>query len=297
MVVGSALSPAIIRDTAGPADSARTMGQIGTVMALAPMVGPLLGGLLDAAAGWRATFALYTLCGLIGLVLIWTDLGETHARTSGGFRSHFQAYPEVLSSLRFWSNALCMAFAAATFYVFLSGAPLVAASQYAMSPAMVGVAMAVTPVGFMLGNIITTRLTARMPLAAIMVTGRLITVAGLSAAVAASFTAPAPELYFGLMVSVGIGNGMSFPPGYAGVMSVRPEVSGSAAGLSGALMVAMGALMTWGAAQILTAENALSALALLMLAIATAALIAAIFARRAEIAADARPLETDAQST
>lgn len=291
VVVGSALSPAIVRDTAGPADSARLMGIIGTVMALGPMLGPLAGGFVEAAAGWRATFGLYTAFGILALGLVWSRLGETNASRGRAFGTQFRAYPVVLRSLRFWSNALCLAFSASTFFVFLTGAPLVATAHFGMEPATVGFAMAVTPLGFMAGNFVTTRLTRRMPLALIMVTGRTITVAGLGCLLAVLAWQPPAEVFFGLMITVGIGNGLSFPPGYAGLMSVRPDVAGSASGLAGSMMVGLGAITTAVAARLLTPQNAEVALVVLMLASAAMALTAALVARRAEIASEAAPLE------
>lgn len=291
VVVGSALSPAVVRDMAGPQEAARILGRIGMVMALAPMLGPLVGGLTDAALGWRWNFALYTLMGVAALGLAWSDLGETRPPLFAAPAGRSRAYLELMRSARFWSNALCLAFSAATFYLFLAGAPLVAASHFGLSGAWVGIAMAVTPIGFMAGNFLTTRLAGRLSLATLMTLGRAITVLGLSLAVAAALADPPAGLYFGLMVTVGIGNGLSFPPGYAGVMSVRPDLAGSASGLSGALMVAMGAVVTALATQILSPRNATVSLPVLMLSVAAAALAAALGARRVERAESGRALE------
>ena len=46
------------------------------------------------------------------------------------------------------------------------------------------------------------------------------------------------------MPVIGVANGLSTPAGMAGAMSVRPDLAGSAAGLSGAVTVGCGAAMT-----------------------------------------------------
>jgi hypothetical protein len=53
-----------------------------------------------------------------------------------------------------------------------------------------------------------------------------------------------PALYFGSTIFVGLGNGLTMPNSNAGAMSVHPRLAGSAAGISGALTVLGGALMT-----------------------------------------------------
>mgnify|MGYP000689939043 FL=1 len=44
---GMALSRAVVRDVAPAKEAARLLGVIGTAMALAPLLGPMVGGLLD----------------------------------------------------------------------------------------------------------------------------------------------------------------------------------------------------------------------------------------------------------
>ena len=78
-------------------------------------------------------------------------------------------------------------------------------------------------------------------------------------------------------VFLGFGNGVSMPSSNAGAMSVRPELVGSAAGLSGALTGAGGALMSGITGTILTEANAAFVLLGMMLLSATMALAAALF--------------------
>jgi sugar phosphate permease len=61
---------------------------------------------------------------------------------------------------------------------------------------------------------------------------------------------------FGSTIFIGLGNGMSLPSCYVGVMNVRSDLAGSAAGLSGAMGVAAGAILASMMAAILTENNA-----------------------------------------
>ena len=46
-----------------------------------------------------------------------------------------------------------------------------------------------------------------------------------------------PLTFFGLVTTVGLGNGMIIPNAIAGTLSVRPHLAGTASGLGGAIMV------------------------------------------------------------
>jgi fucose permease len=87
---------------------------------------------------------------------------------------------------------------------------------------------------------------------------------------------------FGPCMFVGVSNGLTMPSANAGAVSVRPNLTGSAAGLAGAISVAGGATMSAIAGAVLTAENAHYALLLVMLISAAIALAAALSARHLE---------------
>src|SRR3546814_6673509 len=116
------------------------------------MLVPLLGGALDAAFGWRASFVAFVAFGAAVLALCWVDLGETNRSRSETFAAQLRSYPELFRSRRFWGYSLCMAFSIGAFYIFLGGAPLVAAAQIEMSPVALGAAMGSTTAGFVLGR-------------------------------------------------------------------------------------------------------------------------------------------------
>ena len=71
VVAGIVLSRAVVRDMVDEARSASMIGYVTMGMALVPMVGPAVGGLLDEAFGWRASFLVLLVCGLGILSLAW----------------------------------------------------------------------------------------------------------------------------------------------------------------------------------------------------------------------------------
>ena len=277
VISGWALSLAVIRDTVPSREAASLIGYIGMAMAVAPMLGPMFGGVLDELFGWRASFWAFVVFGRAVLCLCWVDLGETNKTPSDTFMRQFHAYPELFRSRRFWGYALCTAFSTGAFYTFLSGAPLVAATVLALSPATLGFYMGTITAGFALGSFLSGRYAKRHALTTMMICGRLVACAGLLLGLGLFLAGFVHAIsLFGATVFAGIGNGLSSPSSNAGALSVRPGLAGSAAGLSGALAVGGGAALSSITGAILTEENGAYALLGMMLFSSLMALLAAL---------------------
>ena len=281
IIAGYAIAYAVIRDTRSERDAASLIGYVSMAMAVAPMLGPMVGGGLDELFGWRASFVAYLVAGIAVLGLCWVDLGETNSSRSSTLLAQAKAYPELFGSRRFWAYSLCMAFSTGAFYSFLAGAPLVTKTLFQMSPAVLGFYMGTITAGFALGSYLSGRYARRYALTTMMIIGRLVACAGLAAGLVLFLSGVVHVAsFFGATVFVGIGNGLSMPSSNAGALSVRPHLAGSAAGLSGALTVAGGAVLTSVTAAALTEENAAYALFAMMLFASVMALLAALYALR-----------------
>ena len=281
MVSGSALSMAIVRDTTPKEQAAGRLGYIAMAMALAPMLGPALGGVLDAAFGWRASFYAYAGAGLALLIICWVDLGETRPETSTRARLDFPALFSLLRDPAFLSFALCTALSTGAFYIFVSGVPLVAETAFGISTGQLGLFIGSITGGFMFGSFLSGRLAPRFRLTTMMLAGRITACAGLSLGVLVLLAGVlSPVFFFGSTIFVGIGNGLTMPSSNSGAMSVRPSLTGSAAGLNGSMNVATGAALTALAGSILSLWPTPLALISLMLASSIGGLLAAIWARR-----------------
>ncbi|MGI3168081.1 multidrug effflux MFS transporter [Pseudooceanicola sp. C21-150M6] len=277
---GMALSRAIIRDQYDDRQAAAKMAHVAMIMAIAPMLGPAFGGLLDAVFGWRACFWVYTGAGVALTLLSYLDLGETNLRKSETFGAQFREYPELFRSRRFWGYAVCAAFSVSTFHIFVSGAPLVVAAAFGMGPAQLGAYMGTITVGFILGSGISSRISHRYQLSTVMIWGRSLAVLGLGIPalliLAGQLSIP---LFFGAMVMSGLGNGLTTPNANVGAMSVRPHIAGSASGLSAALIVFVGAFTTTLTGAVVTEETGAFALPFLMCLASVVGLIAALSVR------------------
>ena len=278
VISGWVLSMAMIRDTYSEGEAASLIGYVAMSMAIAPMLGPMVGGLLDEFFGWRASFALYSVMGLAVLLLCWLDLGETNRSPSATFAVQFQAYPELLGSRRFWGFALCAVFSTGAFYVFLAGVPLVASRQFSISPGELGFYMGTITAGFAVGSFVAGRYSNRYPRTTMMITGRSVAVVGLTVGLVLFLTGYAHGLtLFIATIFVGVANGISMPSVNAGAISMRPGLAGSAAGLVGASTVGGGALLTTLTGYLLEDGDAAIRLLGIMLFCSVMALSAAIY--------------------
>lgn len=281
VISGYAVSLAVVRDSYRPEKAASLIGYVATAWAVAPMLGPMVGGLLDELAGWRACFWAFAALGVAVLALCWLDLRETNRRRSTTLASQLRTYPALLRSQRFWGYAVCMAFSTGSFYAFLGGAPLVASTVFHTPPAMLGVYMGSTTVGFMLGSFLSGRTADRYPLTTTMIAGRVISCTGLAAGLLLVLAGEVHVAsYFGACVLSGMGNGLTMPSSNAGALSIRPELAGSASGLAGALTVGGGALMSSVAGAVLTQANCAPGLLAVMLASSLTGLAGALYVRR-----------------
>lgn len=280
VVAGPVLSSASIRDMYSPNEAASKLGYVAMAMALAPMLGPMLGGALDMLFGWRAGFVLYSLLGAGVLLLLWLDMGETNTNRSSTFSAQLREYPHLFRARRFWGYALCMAFSIGGFFSFITGAPLVAAAWFDLSPAMLGLGIGIITGGFMVGNFITGRIAQRTRLTTMILAGRVVASAGPFCGLLLFLSGLGSVwVFFGSAICVGFGNGLTNANASAGLMSVRPQLAGSAAGLSGAMIVALGAVLTTMTGAFVSAENGPFLVLGMMCACSFAGLLAVLYVR------------------
>ncbi|NSY48405.1 multidrug effflux MFS transporter [Agrobacterium tumefaciens] len=283
VVSGFVLARAIVRDMVPMEQAASMIGYVTMGMSVVPMVGPTVGGLLNDISGWQASFALLALLGVGILVLAWFDLGETNHNRSASFSQQFHAWPELLRSPLFWGYALTSTFSSGMFFSFLGGAPFVGSVLYGLAPAMLGLQFFFMASGYMLGNFVSGRYASQIGITRMMLSGNVVAIAGIVAAIALIFTgAESPYAFFVPLALIGVGNGVTLPSANAGMVSVQPHLAGSASGLGGAMTIGGGAALSVLASSVLSKEDGTWPLLLVMLATGLVALLTTYIVRLQE---------------
>ena len=264
VMAGAVLAQALVSDLFGKRESASLLGYIAMAMSLAPIIGPTIGGVLGEFVGWRANFLVYSILGLLLLSLVASQLPEIGFQPGDSPSDFARSYLELLGNPHFWAYTLIMAFGIGAFYIFVSCVPLVAGQQFLMNQFQIGLAMGSITCGFLIGSFLSGRLSTGRAPETIILSGRLIASLGLfGAGSLLTIGLVSPWTLFGGTIFVGIGNGLSTPGASASVMFVQKKLAASAAGLSGAVVVGFGALLSGIAGYIL--ESYPSALVLVII--------------------------------
>jgi DHA1 family bicyclomycin/chloramphenicol resistance-like MFS transporter len=242
-----ALSRAIIRDSASRDQAAGQIATVTMVMVVAPMIAPYLGGHIETGFGWRMIFWAMAAAGALVLALVAFRLPET--APSLGVRTSLtgilRAFPKLAGDRVFIVNVLAVSMTSAAFFAFIAAAPFIVVETMGQGSDVYGAYFILSAFGYMLGNFAMSRLVIRHGTVRLVWIGLLISFAAMTLALLISLSAWWTPLTLFLPLAVNaIGNGLTIPGSTAAALSARPELTGSAAGLMGAIQLGSGALAT-----------------------------------------------------
>lgn len=284
VVVAMVISRASVRDRYDASQAASMIGYVTMGMAVVPMIGPAIGGILDEWLGWTANFWLLFIAAIMAFALAYVDFGETKMKSGLTLGQQFKEYPELLRSPRFWGYALASGLTSGSFFSYLGGAPFVGTEIFGLTPSQLGFYFGAPAIGYVIGNFLSGRYSMRFGINRMVLWGCLVCLAGVLPNVlimAAGYGTAVT--FFGLMVMIGIGNGLAIPNATSGALSVRPHLAATASGLSGAIMLGLGAVLSALAGTLLTPETGAEPLLWLMVttsAMSVVAIILVIFRER-----------------
>jgi DHA1 family bicyclomycin/chloramphenicol resistance-like MFS transporter len=248
---GVVLGRAIVRDVYGPEGTARALAAVGSVMAFAPAIGPILGGLIENWFGWRWNFAL--LLGFATVLLAsLTALGETNAHRSPratDVAPMLANYRMLIGDRVYLGYALCVAFSYGGLFAFISDSSFVLIDVLGLSPAIYAWFFALCVAGYFTGTRITVAFNKRLGVDRMIVLGASINILGGAAMLAsalAGFAAPGLAGAFALVVPMAlymVGMGIVMPNGQGGALAGYAKMAGAASALMGFGHFALAALV------------------------------------------------------
>ncbi|MEM7642764.1 MAG: multidrug effflux MFS transporter [Pseudomonadota bacterium] len=281
IVTAMVLSRAVVRDLYPQDKAASMLGYVTMGMSVVPMIGPAIGGVLEAYFGWQSNFWLLLAAGAALYAWVHHDLGETAPMAGGNFRDQVRQYPELLTSPRFWGYCAASAFASGAFFAYLGGAPFVGTEVFAMDPATLGLFFGAPALGYLIGNGISGRYSQTFGVDRMVLWGAIGQVSGLLLLLFLTLAGLTSHwLFFGFITFVGLGNGMVIPNATAGMLSVRPHLAGTASGLGGAMMIGGGAALSVIAGKLLNLGGGALPLILIMVASGSASVVAILLTIR-----------------
>lgn len=244
---GVVVARAIIRDAYSPAEGARVLARASSLLALAPILGPVLGGYLQVAFGWRAAFVALALAGLAVWIAALRRMKESNTQPNPAalrFGNLVRSYLEVARAPEFWSYALPGALSYASIFAFISGTPFVLIKVLGVPISHYGYYFAIGVFGYLGGTLLCRRLLGRIGLQGALLLGTIIgLVGGLGFLALVLADVRHVALVVGAQFVVMTAHGINFPCAQSGSLAPFPEKAGAAAGLFGFISM-LGAFFT-----------------------------------------------------
>ena len=160
---GMVLSRAIVSDKCDPVASAKVFSQLMLVMGLAPILAPMLGGVLVNLAGWQSIFLALSLFSAGCLLAISFGLPESmpadmpRQPLSGAFRQYLRLFADRV----FIGHALTGGTAIAGMFAYIAGSPFVFIKLYGVPAEHYGWLFGANAAGFILIAQVNARLLAK----------------------------------------------------------------------------------------------------------------------------------------
>jgi MFS transporter, DHA1 family, multidrug resistance protein len=208
------------------------------------VVAPSLGGILQAAFGWQASFLAMAALGLAAIVLVTRLLPETIKQLA--------QHPISLSSIaggyglfirhrsyRFYLTIVATSYGG--LFAWISGSSFVLQDLYGLSPLLFGLVFAAATLGYGVGTLLAARLVMRIGIDRTIVCGGFaLAGGGLAMVAAAAISATSP---FALALPMALylcGLGLAMPQAMAGALMPFPDRAGAASSLLGFLQQVVG---------------------------------------------------------
>lgn len=228
---------AIVRDAHEPAEGARVIARASTLLAFAPILGPIAGGYLQVFFGWRAAFVALTLLCLALALASRRWLVETNVRHDlGAMRPArlLAAYGRIAGSPTFWAYTLPGALSYASIFVFISGTPFALIQILGVPTEFYGYCFAFGVSGYLTGTLVCRRLLRVIGLERTLGVGTTSSLAaGLLFVALVAAGAHHWSVVLGCLFLAMLAHGINFPCSQAGAVAPFPQQAGAAAGLLG----------------------------------------------------------------
>ena len=233
----------IINDTHQPRAAAASLAAGTAAMAITPMISFPFGGILFEFFGWRGSMVVTAFLGVVTIVSALFLLQETNnaRQTSLRLASVAVNYLSLTKNKQFLLFAMNMGFHTSIFYAFLNFLPFVF-KHLGYSASEFGYFIMLLPASFIVGSLISKKLTPILGITTMVRMGSLIIVAGIgvmAGLVFLGFESAWGLVLPGMVYSLAVG--FSLPNATMGAINaVGRSVRGLGSGLAGSLQMLLG---------------------------------------------------------
>jgi MFS transporter, DHA1 family, multidrug resistance protein len=158
----SALALAISKDLFESAQRALIMSYIATIVALAPMLAPILGGWVMHYATWRLVFIFQGGMGVIAWVGVYRMDESLRRLQVVSVKQAVLAYWRLFRNRRYTGLLLAMSMLVLPFFAFIAGSPDIYMTRFGMDERQFGYFFGFNAFAFMCGPVAFSRLSRRV---------------------------------------------------------------------------------------------------------------------------------------
>ena len=244
---GMTLVRTIARDAYGPEQLVKVLAYLTMFYTIGPMIAPVVSGFLVDQFGWRSGFAFALLAGGAIAAGAYFVLYETKPAGSGlaAGASIAQSYRALFSHLRFVSFVCQTGFSTGAFMVTAAAASFIMKEMLNRPATEYGLWFMAFPVGFFLGNFVSSRIGSRARIENMVLIGTilsLVSAGALCLLLGLGIVTPLSVFIPGLMIT--FSQGIALPYGQAGALAVEPKYAGTASGIGVCMQNLCGFLTT-----------------------------------------------------
>lgn len=244
---GPVLGRAIVRDVWGATESARIIAYMGGAMAIAPLLGPTLGGFLTVLFGWQSNFVVLLLVSLLQLVAVASRLRESNVHRDPAAtqpRQMLANFRRLLADRRYIGHVLTFSFSYSALFAFISGSSFVLAERHGLTPQLYGMCFGIVVAGYLVGSLASGRLVRRMGGQRLLLRGAWLgAVAGATMWVLEVAEVHRISAILGPMFFCTVATGLVMPNAIAAALASYPAMAGSASALMGFFQMTLAALV------------------------------------------------------
>lgn len=242
---GIVISRAVVRDVYTGRELTKFFALLMLINNLAPILAPLLGGVILAFSDWKGIFITLSIIGLLlSVVVIWRmdESLSPDMRVPNNLAQTLKNFQSLLKNRIFMGYALAQGFIIAGIFAYVAGTPFVYQTIYGVSPQLFSVLFGMNGIGLIIGSQVVGRLTGLVSEQRFLQTGLFISVSsGAFLLIAVLLHGPLLSIVipiFFFVASIGIISTSSFSL----AMESQGHIAGSASALLGLLPFILGSI-------------------------------------------------------
>lgn len=238
--------PALVKDNLTTNQFAKAMSMIMLVMALAPLVAPILGGTILVVFNWHAIFVFLMLLGIVAIFLFLRTIPETlpkEKRTPLSLASSLRNYFTLTKNPIIMGYITAGALHFAGLMCFVTGASFVYIKIYGINEGLFGFLFGMNIITMMIATTINGRFVEKLGIDTLVHYAMVVLLIDVAGLIVMCFMEqpPLPAVMLGMMLFTGpigiLGSGFM-----GGAMRRAGSLNGSVAALAGTIRFSSGAL-------------------------------------------------------